>query len=120
MANVFEDSVAPVHRAGQTVLWEGDHYDIDAQLRIEPAPGSSAVWLRSGTDRAVLAGDLLHSPLQIPEPDDCPSFDEDEPRARDSRRRVLGRPRTGAPCCSPRISPGRAQPKCDASATGSR
>jgi glyoxylase-like metal-dependent hydrolase (beta-lactamase superfamily II) len=90
MANVFEDSVAPVHRAGQTVLWEGDHYDIDAQLRIEPAPGSSAVWLRSGTDRAVLAGDLLHSPLQIPEPDDCPSFDEDEPHARDSRRRVLG------------------------------
>jgi glyoxylase-like metal-dependent hydrolase (beta-lactamase superfamily II) len=94
MANVFEDSVAPVHRAGQTVLWEGDHHDIDAQLRIEPAPGhtpgSSAVWLRSGTDRAVFAGDLLHSPLQIPEPDDCPSFDEDEPRARDSRRRVLG------------------------------
>jgi glyoxylase-like metal-dependent hydrolase (beta-lactamase superfamily II) len=38
----------------------------------------------------VFAGDLLHSPLQIPEPDDCPSFDEDEPRARDSRRRVLG------------------------------
>ncbi|MCX4774890.1 MBL fold metallo-hydrolase [Streptomyces sp. NBC_01285] len=94
MANVFEDSVAPVHQAGQTVLWEGEHYDIDAQLRIEPAPGhtpgSSVVWLRSGSDPAVFAGDLLHSPLQIAEPDDCPGFDEDEPRARDSRRRLLG------------------------------
>ncbi len=94
MANVFEDSVAPVHQAGQTVLWEGDHYDIDTQLRIEPAPGhtpgSSVVWLRSGGERAVFSGDLLHSPLQIAEPDDCPSFDEDEARARISRRRVLG------------------------------
>ncbi|MEU7637113.1 MBL fold metallo-hydrolase [Streptomyces sp. NPDC039016] len=94
MANVFEDSVAPVHRAGQTTLWEGDHHDIDARLRIEPAPGhtpgSSVVWLRSGTERAVFTGDLLHSPLQIAEPDDCPGFDEDEPRARNSRRRVLG------------------------------
>ncbi|PNE42960.1 MBL fold metallo-hydrolase [Streptomyces noursei] len=94
MANVFEDSVAPVHRAGQTVLWEGDHHDIDAQLRIEPAPGhtpgSSVVWLRSGTERAVFVGDLVHSPLQIAEPDDCPGFDEDEPRARNTRRRVLG------------------------------
>lgn len=94
MANVFEDSVAPVHQSGQTVLWEGDHYDIDAQLRLEPAPGhtpgSCVVRLRSGTDRAIFAGDLLHSPLQIVEPDLCPCFDEDEPRARVARRRVLG------------------------------
>ncbi|MFE7977383.1 MBL fold metallo-hydrolase [Streptomyces shenzhenensis] len=94
MAAVFEDSIVPVHRAGQTVLWEGDRYDAGAGLRVEPAPGhtpgSCVVWLRSGTDLAVFAGDLLHSPLQIAEPDDCPVFDEDEPRARDSRRRVLG------------------------------
>ncbi|MEU8828062.1 MBL fold metallo-hydrolase [Streptomyces sp. NPDC048636] len=93
MANVFEDSVAPVHEAGQTVLWEGGHHDIGAGLRIEPAPGhtpgSSVVWLRSGTDRAVFAGDLLHSPLQIVEPDCCPHFDEDEAGSRVSRRRVL-------------------------------
>lgn len=93
MQNVFEDSVAPVHRAGQAVLWDGDHYDIDADLRIEPAPGhtpgSAVVRLRSGADRAIFAGDLLHSPLQIVEPDHCPCFDEDEPRARGTRRRVL-------------------------------
>ncbi|MFE0022205.1 MBL fold metallo-hydrolase [Amycolatopsis sp. NPDC059021] len=92
--NVFEDSVAPVHRAGQTVLWEGDGYDVDANLRIEPAPGhtpgSSVVRLRSGADRAVFVGDLLHSPLQIAQPDHCPCFDEDEAQARVARRRVLG------------------------------
>lgn len=91
--NVFEDSVAPVHRAGLTVLWEGDHYDVDANLRIEPAPGhtpgSAVVLLRSGTDRAVFAGDLLHSPLQIVEPDCAPCFDEDEDQARAARRRIL-------------------------------
>ncbi len=36
--NVFEDSVAPVHRAGQTLLWEGSHR-IDGNLLLEPAPG---------------------------------------------------------------------------------
>lgn len=93
MMNVFEDSVAPVHRAGKAVIWEGDRYDVDANLSIEPAPGhtpgSALVRLRSGTEKAVFAGDALHSPLQIPEPDCCPSFDEDEPRARVTRRRVL-------------------------------
>ncbi|MER6130315.1 hypothetical protein ABT173_48835 [Streptomyces sp. NPDC001795] len=39
----------------------------------------------------MFAGDLLHNPLQIVEPDDCPSVDEDEPCARNSRRRVLGK-----------------------------
>ncbi|WP_020671587.1 MBL fold metallo-hydrolase [Amycolatopsis nigrescens] len=93
MQNVFEDSVAPVHLAGQTVLWEGDHYDVDANLRIEPAPGhtpgSSVVRLRSGGDSAIFVGDLLHSPLQIAEPDCGPCFDEDEDQARVARRRVL-------------------------------
>ncbi|GAB2789228.1 MBL fold metallo-hydrolase [Amycolatopsis magusensis] len=90
MQNVFEDSVAPVHRAGQTVLWEGDHYDVDANLRIELAPGhtpgSSVVHLR---DQAVFVGDLLHNPLQIAEPDCGPCFDEDEAQAAVARRRVL-------------------------------
>ncbi|WP_113701424.1 MBL fold metallo-hydrolase [Nonomuraea lactucae] len=93
MQNVFEDSVAPVHRAGQVKLWD-DHHDIDALLRVELAPGhtpgSSIVTLRSGSDRAVFVGDLLHSPVQIAEPDLSPCFDEEESQARDTRRRVLG------------------------------
>ena len=53
--NAFDDSVAPVHAAGQVQLWEGS-YVIDANLRLEAAPGhtpgSSVVKLASGGDRA--------------------------------------------------------------------
>ncbi|GAA2731701.1 MBL fold metallo-hydrolase [Streptomyces nogalater] len=91
--NVFEDSVAPVHQAGQTLLWEDSH-QIDANLRLESAPGhtpgSSVLILTSGTDRAVFVGDLLHSPVQILEPDCNSCFCEDPAQARDTRRKVLG------------------------------
>ncbi|HTK63853.1 MAG TPA: MBL fold metallo-hydrolase [Pseudonocardia sp.] len=92
MAGVFEDSVAPVIAAGLVDQWEGSHR-IDANLSLEPAPGhtpgSAVLKLDSGTDRAAFVGDLLHTPLQIVEPDICPCLDEDEAKARVSRRRVL-------------------------------
>ncbi|MFB8418169.1 MBL fold metallo-hydrolase [Streptomyces albidoflavus] len=91
--NVFEDSVAPVHRAGRTLLWEDSHR-IDAGLRLDAAPGhtpgSSVLTLTSGTDRAVFVGDLLHSPVQILEPDANSCFCEDPAEARATRRKVLG------------------------------
>ncbi|MFJ8962777.1 MBL fold metallo-hydrolase [Lentzea sp. NPDC102401] len=91
--NVFEDSVAPVHEAGLTFLWESSH-QIDANLRLEPAPGhtpgSSVLTLASGTDRAVFVGDLMHSPVQIFEPDANSCFCEDPAEARATRRRILG------------------------------
>ncbi|MEE1939951.1 MBL fold metallo-hydrolase [Streptomyces sp. TRM 70361] len=91
--NVFEDSVVPVHRAGRTLLWEGSH-QIDADLRLESAPGhtpgSSVLTLTSGTDRAVFVGDMLHSPVQILEPDSNSCFCEDPAGARATRRKVLG------------------------------
>ncbi|WP_109031297.1 MBL fold metallo-hydrolase [Streptomyces rubrogriseus] len=91
--NVFEDSVAPVHQAGQTLLWENSH-QIDADLRLDAAPGhtpgSSVLTLSSGTDRAVFVGDLLHNPVQIVEPDANSCFCEDPAGARATRRKVLG------------------------------
>ncbi|MFI8849911.1 MBL fold metallo-hydrolase [Streptomyces sp. 891-h] len=91
--NVFEDSVAPVHQAGQTLLWEDSHR-IDADLRLDAAPGhtpgSSVLTLTSGTDRAVFVGDMLHSPVQILEPDSNSCFCEDPAAARATRRKVLG------------------------------
>ncbi|WP_328491543.1 MBL fold metallo-hydrolase [Streptomyces sp. NBC_00414] len=91
--NVFEDSVAPVHQAGQTLLWEDSH-QIDAGLRLDTAPGhtpgSCVLTLTSGSDRAVLVGDLLHSPVQILEPDSNSCFCEDPAQARATRRKVLG------------------------------
>ncbi|WP_369212849.1 MBL fold metallo-hydrolase [Streptomyces flavofungini] len=91
--NVFEDSVAPVHQAGQTLLWEDSHR-IDAGLRLDAAPGhtpgSSVLTLTSGSDRAVFVGDMLHSPVQILEPDCNSCFCEDPAGARATRRKVLG------------------------------
>ncbi|GAA0450860.1 MBL fold metallo-hydrolase [Streptomyces olivaceiscleroticus] len=91
--NVFEDSVAPVHQAGQTLLWENSH-QIDAGLRLDAAPGhtpgSSVLTLTSGTDRAVFVGDMLHSPVQILEPCANSCFCEDPAGARATRRKVLG------------------------------
>ncbi|RSS84472.1 MBL fold metallo-hydrolase [Streptomyces sp. WAC06614] len=92
-AGVFEDSVAPVHEAGLVDLWEDGHR-IDAHLRLDLAaghtPGSSVLTLVSGGDRAVFVGDLLHSPVQVLEPDANSCFCEDAAQARATRRRVLG------------------------------
>ncbi|MCX5392182.1 MBL fold metallo-hydrolase [Streptomyces sp. NBC_00094] len=91
---VYEDSVAPVHRAGQVRLWDGAHR-IDEHLTLEAAPGhtpgSAVLRLASGGDRAVFVGDLLHSPVQILEPSCESCFCLDAVQAAASRRRVLGR-----------------------------
>ncbi|MFJ4776157.1 MBL fold metallo-hydrolase [Streptomyces sp. NPDC088762] len=91
---IYEDSVAPVHRAGQAVLWQGVHR-IDEHLTLESAPGhtpgSSVLRLASGSDRAVFVGDLLHSPVQILDPDSNSCFCLDAAQAAASRRRILER-----------------------------
>ncbi|OAN41864.1 MBL fold metallo-hydrolase [Mycolicibacterium iranicum] len=92
--NVFEDSVAPVHQAGLTQLWDTT-YQIDANLRLDLAPGhtpgSSALTLESGSDRAVFVGDLIHSPLQIMAPQTNSCFCEDPEQSRTTRHALLGR-----------------------------
>lgn len=91
--NVFEDSIAPVHAAGQVRLWE-DEYVIDGSLRLVAAPGhtpgASVVVLESGTERALFAGDLVHSPMQFAHPDHHSCFCEDPAAARASRGKLLG------------------------------
>ncbi|WP_042800383.1 MBL fold metallo-hydrolase [Streptomyces sp. C] len=91
---IYEDSVAPVHRAGQAVLWEGSHR-IDEHLTLEAAPGhtpgSSVLRLASGSDRAVFVGDLVHSPVQILAPSCNSCFCADPRQAAATRRQVLGR-----------------------------
>ncbi|MDX3224397.1 MBL fold metallo-hydrolase [Streptomyces sp. ME19-01-6] len=91
---IYEDSIAPVHRAGQVVLWDGS-YRIDQHLTLESAPGhtpgSSVLRLASGSDRAVFVGDLLHSPVQILHPSFNSCFCLDPEQAVTSRRRILER-----------------------------
>lgn len=91
--NAFEDSIAPVLAAGQVRLWETSHA-IDAGLRLEAAPGhtpgASVVTLSSGGDRALFAGDIMHTPLQVAHPDHNSCFDLDPARSRTTRLRLLG------------------------------
>ncbi len=91
---VYEDSVAPVHRAGQAVLWDGAHR-IDEHLTLESAPGhtpgSCVLRLESGGERAVFVGDVLHSPVQIVSPSCNSCFCLDAAGAAATRRRILGR-----------------------------
>lgn len=89
---VYADSVAPV--LGKAVLWEGNHR-IDRNLTLEPAPGhtpgSSVLRLVSGNHKAVFVGDLLHSPVQILEPEHSSCFCEDPAQAAATRLSVLER-----------------------------
>jgi glyoxylase-like metal-dependent hydrolase (beta-lactamase superfamily II) len=89
---VYADSVAPV--LGRAVLWE-DAHRIDGNLTLESAPGhtpgSSVLRVRSGGDRAVFVGDVLHSPVQILRPDCSSCFCEDPGQAAATRRRLLER-----------------------------
>jgi glyoxylase-like metal-dependent hydrolase (beta-lactamase superfamily II) len=92
--NVFEDSVAPVHRAGLVDLWD-DHHVVDAAVRLDLAPGhtpgSAVVTVRSGGETALFVGDLVHNPVQILRPEVNSCFCEDQEQARATRRRLLGR-----------------------------
>ena len=89
---VHDDSVVPV--LGLTTLWENT-FRIDENLELESAPGhtpgSSVLRLRSGTDRAVFVGDLLHSPYQLTDPLCNSTFCLDPAQAQASRLRVLTR-----------------------------
>lgn len=91
---VFNDSIAPVHRAGQVLLWEDTHR-VDGNLLLEAAPGhtpgSSVLTLRSGSDRAVFVGDMLHSPVQVLEPGWNSCFCDDLQLAAKTRRAYLSR-----------------------------
>jgi glyoxylase-like metal-dependent hydrolase (beta-lactamase superfamily II) len=93
--NMFDDSVLPVHRAGQADVWDGTEHRVDGNLTLELAPGHtpglSVLRLESEGERAVFVGDLLHSPAQMLRPDWNSCFCEDPAAARASRRRVLGR-----------------------------
>ncbi|MHA3018817.1 MBL fold metallo-hydrolase [Mycobacterium sp. BMJ-28] len=90
-ALVFDDSIAPVHAAGQVELFAGE-YQLSESVWLRPAPGhtpgSSVVWLDAGKP-AVLVGDLTHCPIQIPRPADPCAFDVDGPAAAATRHRVF-------------------------------
>ena len=91
-SSTFRESVLPVMEAGQAVLVESDHA-LDDEVWLEPTPGHTpghvAIHLASAGQRAVMTGDLIHSPLQCLYPDWHCLFDDDPAQACATRRRFL-------------------------------
>ena len=89
---VFRENVQPILEAKRAVLVDLD-YALDDEVWLEPATGHTvghvAVHLKSGDRRAVMCGDMMHSPLQLAETDWSPSFDYDQVQSRATRKRFL-------------------------------
>ncbi len=89
---VWRQSVSPVLDAGQGEVVAMDH-ELDDMIRLEPTPGHTpghvATHLVSGTERALMVGDLIHSPLQLPHPEWSSVWDHDPVMAAATRRRIL-------------------------------
>ncbi|VVE71019.1 MBL fold metallo-hydrolase [Pandoraea captiosa] len=67
----MDDSIAPILEAGLADIVSGDHR-ITGEVRLTPTPGHSpghvCVVIESGGERAILSGDMFHSPLQCRHP----------------------------------------------------
>lgn len=90
----FEDSVLPVMQSGQAMLVANDHA-LDDEVCMESTPGHTpdhvCVRVTSGGHRAVITGDLMHSPVQVAEPGWMPRFDLDPVAAAQTRLSFLER-----------------------------
>lgn len=88
---IYEDSIRPILDAGQVVFVENDH-ELDDSVRLAPSPGHTpghvSVHIRSKGTEAVIAGDVLHHPLQRLHPDWNSRACEDGEQARKTRRRL--------------------------------
>lgn len=90
--SVYGESVLPVLEAelGEIVAMD---FALDDHLRLEPTPGHTpghvATHLASGGERAVMCGDLIHAPFQLPHPEWSPVYDWHPGMAAATRRRFL-------------------------------
>lgn len=89
---IMGDSVLPIVAAGQATLVQSDHR-FDDNIRLLPTPGHTpdhfAVQVQSGAERAVITGDLIHSPIQMRYPEIALGADFDRALGRKTRRKFL-------------------------------
>ncbi len=90
----FTQNVAPIADAKLAILVEHD-YQVDDQVWLEPTPGHTpghvAIRLAAGSGKAVITGDLIHSPLQCFFPAWNFRYDFDPALAQQTRRQFLER-----------------------------
>ncbi len=86
--DVFGDSVAPIVAAGLAEFVGSDH-EITDSVKLQPTPGHTpghvSVEISADGERAVITGDMTHSPIQMVDPALSSQFDVDPERARRSR-----------------------------------
>jgi glyoxylase-like metal-dependent hydrolase (beta-lactamase superfamily II) len=91
-ARAFEDSILPVIKTKQALL-VGDDYALDDGLWFESypghTPGNVVIHARSGGDRGLFIGDVLHHPLQCLKPDWSTFACTDGDASRVSRTRLI-------------------------------
>ncbi len=89
---VFRENVLPIMEAGQAVLVDTD-YALDDEVWLTPAlghtPGHVAVNIASRGQKAVMCGDLMHSPIQLAHPEWSPNFDHDPALSAATRKSFL-------------------------------
>ena len=92
--DAFVDSVLPVVDAGQAVMVDSGHEIADG-IWIEPSPGHtpghSSLCLERAGGSAVFCGDMMHHPLQIPEPQLASIFCTDAAQSTATRRDFIDR-----------------------------
>jgi glyoxylase-like metal-dependent hydrolase (beta-lactamase superfamily II) len=88
----FAESVLPIVEAGQAQLVDLD-FALDDQVWLEPSTGHTeghvTVNLKSGSHRAAMCGDMMHSPVQCPHPEWKNRWDRDAEAGCRTRRRFL-------------------------------
>ena len=88
----YHESVLPVIEAGQALAVEMDH-TLDDEIWLEPSPGHTpghiCVAAASQGAEAVIAGDLIHSPLQLKHPEWGFLYDTDAALATETRKAFL-------------------------------
>jgi glyoxylase-like metal-dependent hydrolase (beta-lactamase superfamily II) len=87
-AAVMSDSLTPIVAASLHQLVETNHRLTD-EVSLFPTPGHTpghvSVAIDSDSCRAVIAGDVLHNPIQFADPGICSIFDDDRAVARTTR-----------------------------------
>lgn len=88
----YDDSILPILESGQAEIIDGDA-PIDAGVTIVPSPGHTpghqSVNIASRGRRAVLAGDILHSPMEVLYPEWICVFDQDKQHGIEGRKKFI-------------------------------
>ena len=89
---VFEDSVAPIAAAGLVNYVSPEHSicdEVSFQSTPGHTPGHVSVVVESDEQRAIITGDMAHTPLQLADPELSSMFDTDPDAARATRHEVF-------------------------------